>query len=196
MAILSTDDFSFEFRYRDYADSWLYYEICFQLRGEPILNDSVIKRTGLYWQDRRDGTIIVKEWKQDGLIPVLKKALNGREACCWKPSELNLILGMYPDCFFPDFYNKARVTYLDPKMQAEYDAQEKEKIEKGILPDYILFMLMIDTHAFSGGETFSGQGLSLSVICHRNELEPFLKSLESEYQEFCARFNILLFGEK
>ncbi|MDO5646599.1 hypothetical protein [Paracoccus sp. (in: a-proteobacteria)] len=44
MAILIDDDLSLEIKYRELEDDWVYYDIWLRWRGEPVINDAILKR--------------------------------------------------------------------------------------------------------------------------------------------------------
>ncbi len=179
MALLNSDDLSFDFRYTDFIDDWVEYQFFFRWRGESIVRDEVLKS----WSGKLKGAFFANEYESDGLIPLIKKVLDSDEADYWEALEPDITVAIYPNAFFPFLKTKRELIYESEEAKRIREEREELKREKGKLPnDMFTFIVFADAMNFKGSDAYYGQGISLNMCVYRYQLEEFLKELEFEYK--------------
>ena len=187
MALLNSDDLSFDFRYTDFIDDWVEYQFFFRWRGESIVRDEVLKS----WSGKLKGAFFANEYESDGLIPLIKKVLDSDEADYWEALEPDITVAIYPNAFFPFLETKRELIYESEEAKRIREEREELKREKGKLPDDMFtFIVFVDAMNFKGSDAYYGQGISLNMCVYRYQLEEFLKDLEFEYAEFKKSFKV------
>jgi len=68
MAVLEQGDLSLRVAYRGFQDGWIVYDITPRWRGQPILNDAILKRHNDYWGRRGVGAIRANEHRSCGFF--------------------------------------------------------------------------------------------------------------------------------
>lgn len=192
MAILKSDDLSFDFRYTEFDSAgWVKYQFYFRWRGDVIVNQDVLKKTNEYWANRREGAFLANEYETDGLIPLIKKVLQNDNADYWEALEPDIIVAIYPEQFFPFLSSHWKLIRESEEYKAKCAEREKLKQEKGQLPDdTYTFIAFVDAYNFENADCYYGQGLSLQLIVKRQELEKFVHDLELEFLEFKKQFKV------
>lgn len=190
MATLRNDELSLEIRYRSFEDSWVYYDIWFRWRDEPIINDALLKRSSKHWAKRAPGAIIAEEHRECGILPLLSHVLKTNEAEYWEPMEPDVLLAIYPRNSFPFLPSKWKLAYESQEFKARREARDVERA-KGPLPDDLLeVMLFVDMYNFEGCGAYSGTGFCFRLAPTRAALQDFYEALKSEYLAFREKWNI------
>lgn len=191
MAILHDGDLSLEIKYREFEFGWVYYDIWPRWRGEPILNDAILKRVNEHWAKRGVGAIKAYEHQECGILPLLRRVLDGNKADYWEATDPDILLAVYPDDAFPFLPSKWNVVYVAPEVQAARLARATERAKHGPLPDdYIELMLFVDVYNFEGATAYSGSGLCFKMITKRVVLQQFHDDLRREYLAFRDHWQI------
>lgn len=191
MAILQSNDLSFEFRYIGFEEGWIEYHFYFRWRGDVIINPDILERTGEYWGNRGEGAFLANEYEKDGLISLIKKVLAEDKADYWEAIEPDIILAIYPDEFFPFLPSHLRLIYESEEHKAKRAEREKLKQKQGkLLDDIYTVIAFVDAYNFKSAGMYYGQGLSLNLIVKRYELEKFLQDLETEFLDFKQQFRV------
>ncbi|OPY17500.1 MAG: hypothetical protein A4E74_01235 [Syntrophus sp. PtaB.Bin075] len=190
MARLSKGDATLEISYRDFFAGWVMYEINFLWRGENIVNEDILQRSELR-ENFSKGAMVASEDAECGLLPILRKVIETNQPDYWEPLEPDVILGIYPEDYFPFLESKWRLVRESEEHRRECEERALLKAEKGVLADdYITLIMFVDTYAFKGCDAYSGDGISLHLMVKRRELESFYDELKGEYLEFKKRFHV------
>lgn len=192
MAILKSGNLSFEIVFSDYDSAdWVQYQFYFRWDDEPLVRDDLLKKQGPYWGTRPKGAFLANEDEADGLIPLLRNALETGTADYWEPLEPDIIVAIYPGQYFPFLKHRWQVLRESEECAAEREEREKRKAEQPQQPDDLFsFIAMVDAYNFKEAEGYYGEGLSLHLVVERRELEKFVADLQQEYQEFCEKFGV------
>lgn len=191
MALLHDGDLSLEIRYREFEHGCVYYDIWLRWRGEPVINDAILKRANDHWAKRGVGAIKADEHRECGILPLLHRVLESTEADYWEPTEPDILLALYPSDGFPFMPSKWRVAYETPDVKATREAWERERSERGPLPtDYIELMLFIDMYNFEGARGYTGSGLCFRLTQTRAVMLVFYEELKREYLAFCEEWKV------
>ena len=184
MARLISGNLAFEFRFIEIdKNGWVQYEFAFLWEGEPLVNDRLLKRDGLYWLKRRVGSFKANERAADTLLPVLAEVLRTNEPNYWQPAEPNVVIAFYPEMAFP-FLQAAPTTVLSE------DRLRAKELYGGKLPDDPINMIVfVDTHNLRHGKPYSGEGLSLMLNPTREMLQLFYDDLSHEYEKFRQQYD-------
>ena len=189
MAILKSDDLSFDFRYTGFQWGWVKYQFYFLWKNEPIVNDAMLKKQGEYWGARPTGAFLANEHEEDYLLPVLKRVLETDKADYWEALEPDIIVALYPEDYFPFLPSHLKRIYRNEEEKAQHEEQIRLNKEKGKSPDDpYTFIAFVDAYNFKDSDMYYGQGLSLQMIVNRSDLEQFVIDLEKEYDDFKTRF--------
>lgn len=187
MAVLKKWDLSFEVVFRELDEClWVQYEIYFRWQGEPIFRDELLKRSPSGWVDRPKGALKANEHHGDSLIAVLEKVLDCNEFDYWQPIEPDIVVGFYPDAYFPFMPSHSKIIYEAEHVKTEALAREKQKRENGgKLPDDTITMVaMVDSYNFKDCVAYEGQGPAFIMTPSRENLEQFLSDLKAEWKLF------------
>lgn len=191
MTIMHDGDLSLEIRYREFEHGWVYYDIWLRWRGEPVLNDAVLKRVNEHWAKRGIGAIKACEHRECGILPLLRRVLEENRADYWEATDPDILLALYPDDMFPFLPSKWRLVYEGPEAKAKREAREQERAERGPLPDDFLEMLLfVDVYNFEGADAYSGSGLCFRLGPKRVELQTFYEDLRREYLAFREEWRV------
>jgi hypothetical protein len=190
VAKLTVDDLSLEVAYKEYT-GWVYYDIWFRWRGELMINDAILKRSHGSWAERSYGAIKACEHRECGFLPLLRGVLEKNEADYWEPLDPDIVVALYPDGGFPFLPPKWRTVWEKPEVKAAREAREKEREEKGPLPDDLIeLMVFVDTYNFEDGSAYCGDGICLRLTPTRAELTEFYGALRNEYLVFREKYGI------
>lgn len=181
MAKLQSDDLTLEIKFNSFEDEWVGYEIKFYWKGEIIINDSILKRTGEWWGKRNYGTFMANDFEKDHLIETIRKVLETNKPEYWEPIEPDVKIAIYPEMFFP--FLKSHWTLID-ETNGEIKQSDEEKQEESKHPnDLITIIIFIDSYNFKDSNSYSAEGISLHLIAERQDLEKFVTDLEMEYSK-------------
>ncbi len=193
MAVLQSENLSFDFRYTGFEDGWVQYQFFFLWKGEPVIRDEALKR----WSGRQESAFLANSDGRDGFLPFLKELLESDEAEYWEPIEPDIIVAIYPDRYFPFLKSHLTLIFESEDSRKESETRRALKKEKGKLPDdSYTFIALADAHNFRGANAYYGQGLSLQMIVTRQDLEAFADDLDREYAEFKKAFKVDEWGEE
>lgn len=187
MAILKNWDLSFEFIFRELDEClWVQYEIYFRWQGESIVRDDLLKRSPSGWAGRAEGSFRANEYDGDSFLPVLERVLETNQAEYWKPTEPDVIIGLYPDRYFPLIPSKNKIVYEAECVKGErIKREERKKENNGRLPDDTITMIvMIDSYNWQGCGAYEGQGPALILAPSRETMESFRDELQAEWKAF------------
>lgn len=191
MAMLKSDDLSFEFQFTGFQYGWVKYQFYFRWKGDTVIRHDVLKDCSEYWKDRPVGAFLANEIREDTLISFLKEVLEKDNPDYWEPMEPDIILAVYPGMYFPFMPSHMKLVYESDEVKAMRTAMEKERAEKGKLPDdAYTVIIFVDAYNMKEADAYYGQGLSLQMIVHRKDLEQFVADLEEEYLMFRKVFGV------
>lgn len=191
MATIYHGDLSLEIHYREFEFQSVYYDIWLRWRGEPVINDAILKRVNEHWAKRGIGAVKADEHYECGVLPLLQKVLENNEADYWEATDPDIILALYPNGAFPFLPSKWRLVYERADASEIRERRERELAATGPLPDdYIELMLFVDTYNFEGSKGYSGSGVCFRMVPTRAQLERFYESLKQEYLEFCEKWKV------
>lgn len=57
MAIIRQGNLSLDIHYREFEFQSVYYDIWLRWRGEPVINDAILKRVNEHWAKRGTGAV-------------------------------------------------------------------------------------------------------------------------------------------
>lgn len=197
MATLKSGELSFDFRYSGFECGWVQYQFYFLWKGKPVIRDDALKRRNDYWNSRSEGAFLANEDESDCFLPFLQKILASDKADYWEPIEPDIIVGIYPDDFFPFLKSHKTLVWESEESRQNRKAREQLKKEQGKLPDDLFTLIaFVDAYNLEGAETYYGEGLSLHMVVTRDELQSFADELEKEYSEFKLRFKVDEYRDK
>lgn len=180
MAKLQSNDLILEIKFNNFEDEWIEYEIKFYWKDDIIVNDSILKRTGDWWDKRSSGAFLANDFERDYLIETIRKVLKTNKPEYWEPLEPDAVIAIYPEMFFP--FLKSHWTLTEDNKEEE--PREKGIKEKGEQPDDLFTIItFIDSYNFKNSGAYSGEGISLHLIVERKDLEKFVIELETEYRD-------------
>jgi hypothetical protein len=178
MAILESDGLAFEFRYAGmHRMNGAWDEVSFEYgllwKGESMFNEKTMG-SGRFSGDSDDDY---------HLIHLLDHVLATGKADYWNDiGEPQHCVAIYPDDWFPFLPNRLKIVRIDNAYQAELDARERLKAEKGQLPDdHFTVIVHVDTYQFDKSEGYTTQGPALILNVYRHQLAAFRAELETEY---------------
>lgn len=193
MAILQSGDLSFDFRYTGFKHGWIQYQFFFLWKGEPIIRDEALKWRG----ERPQSAFLANADEKDEFLPFLKNLLETDEADYWEPIEPDIIVGIYPDAFFPFLKSHLTLIYESEDSKNKREERRRLKQEKGKLPDDLYtFISLVDAYNFKEADGYYGQGFSLQMLVTRHQLETFAENLDNEYNEFKKEFMVDEWNER
>lgn len=191
MAILHDGDLSLEIKHREFEFGWVYYDIWLRWRGDPVINDAILKRVNDHWAKRGVGAIKACEHQECGIVPLLRRVLETNEADYWEATDPDILLALYPDDVFPFLPSKWHVVYEAPEAKAKREARAHERSERGPLPDdYIELLLFVDVYNFEGATAYSGSGLCFRLGAKRADVQAFYEALRGEYLVFREEWKV------
>lgn len=186
MAKLSSDNLSIEIRFLELDQAnWIQYEILFQYKDQPMMQDKLLKRSKQSLGAFRANE--VPPGDSDGLINTLRKALQTGEMQYYTPIEPDFIFAVYPDMTFPFMGSRyIRIWTSEEEQRAEKQREEDRAAAGGKLPDdWFTVILMVDVYNFGDEFAYSGEGPAIIMMVKRIDLQKFLEDYEHEYKEFC-----------
>lgn len=191
MAILKSEDLSFSFEFSGLEYGWVQYQFAFLWKNQPIVKDSMLKKSSEYWKSRGKGAFLANDHEREGFLPFLKEILETDQADYWEPIEPDIIVAIYPDDYFP-FLKSHRVIISEREdVKLAREARQALKKQGKKLPDDLYtFICFVDAYNFKNADAYYGQGFSMHMIVSRKELEEFVNELEMEYQEFNLRHKV------
>lgn len=193
MAKLTYHDLTLEISFREFDDChWVQYDVRFLWKGEPMVNDKILKRSPSGWAKRGKSVLQASEFDGDSLLQVLKHVLEANEPKQWEPSEPDMLIAFYPEKVFPFLPTKWQSAYEAPHIKKERLARERaKKAAGGRLPDDpITIIAMADAYQWKECGAYYGSGLALVMTPRRKEVERFYKQLTKEYKAFERRERI------
>ncbi len=163
------------------VEEWLHYHVRFLFNGEPMINDSLLKRWGPYWGSRPPGTFLVNDHQGDSLIPKIQVALDTDQPVRWTPIEPDMSIAIRPGQLFSYLQDDWELVYMSEQAQQELETYEMTKGLFGKLPsDSFSVIAMIDAYNFGTTSAYYGQGLALILTVTRQQLQEFHDALKSE----------------
>ena len=191
MAILRDGDLSLEIRYREFEHGSVYYDIWLRWRGEPVINDAILKRVNDHWAKRGTGAVKAGEYEECGILPLLRKVLESNEADYWQATDPDILLALYPGGAFPFPPSNRRLVHERADAKEARKTREQERATRGPLPDdYIELMLFVDTYNFEGSTAYSGSGICFHMVPMRADLQGFYETLKQEYFKFREKWKM------
>src|SRR5437588_797668 len=147
-----------------------------------MINAARVKRSSDYWNSRRPGVFLARQYEKDYLIQIIEKVLETNQPECWEPYEPDVILAIYPETYFPFMKPHREVIWTSLKMKEEVERQEREKLERGKLPDDpVTIICFIDAYNFRNTKAYCESGIALHLTVERKDLELFCLELKKEY---------------
>ena len=175
MAKLQSDDLILDVKFSSFEDEWVTYEIKLYWKDEIIVNDSILKRAGEWWNRRKYGTFLANDYEKDYLIETVRKVLDTNKPECWEPMEPDAKIAIYPGRFFPFLKTSYNLFEEMEEIRIENEKQEKSQ------DDIFTIIAFIDSYSFKDSRSYSGDGISLHLIVERKDLEKFVTDLQIEY---------------
>jgi len=170
MAKLKSGHLTLGIKFNRLEEEWVAYEFSFLWKDNPIINDDIFK-TGRWWDKRRHGTFLANDYEKDYLIETIKNVLSTNKSDYWEPIEPDVKVAIYPDNYFP-FLKEKFVSVDDTDINKE---------------EWFTVMVFMDTYNFKDCISYSSEGVSLSLIVGRKDLEEFVTTLETEYNNFVKK---------
>lgn len=192
MAVIRDGDLSLDVRYVGFEAGWVSYNICPRWRGEPVLNDKILKRESSYWAARGVGAIRANEDLECGIVPLLRRVLERNEADYWEPLEPDILLALYPNEDFPFLPWKCRIAAVGREQQEASKACPSQDVRHDPHPDDLIeFILCVNVYNFAGAECYTGgSGVCFRLVPSRAELQIFYEELKREYLAFRETWKI------
>lgn len=193
MARLNDHDLTLEITFREFDDChWVQYDVRFLWKGEPMVDDKILKRSPSGWAKRGKSVLLANEYDRDSLLPVLKHVLEANEPKQWEPTEPDMLIAFYPEKVFPFLPTIWTQLNESPGLKKERLARERaRKAAGGKLPDDpITIIAMADAYQWKECDAYYGSGLALVMTPRRKEVERFYKQLAKEYKAFERRERI------
>jgi hypothetical protein len=188
MAVLQNGDLSLEIGYCSFEFGCVIYGISLRWRGEPVLNDAILKRGSKYWANRCVGAIRAESESECGILQLIRRVLETNKADFWESTDPDILLAVYPGSGFP----LLPVTRGDsPEKQAHVEVFERERREREPMPsDCWEMILFVDAYNFEGAKGYYGTGLCFSIASTREELQRFYMGLKREYELFRVHWRV------
>lgn len=197
MAILRNDDLSLEIRYKGFEAGWVEYEFFYRWQGESVINDAVLKRSNEYWGGRSPGAMLANEDRECGILPLLKRVLKTNKPDYWESLDPDVTIAIYPEQHFPFLESKWKLVSESDEVKQKRLEREKEKAEKGPLPDdSIDVILFFDVYNFKGASAYYGDGICFKMTVTRAQLTGFYEDLKQEYVQFKQKFAVDQFNKE
>ncbi|HAK88381.1 MAG TPA: hypothetical protein DHV16_05550 [Nitrospiraceae bacterium] len=197
MAILKQEDLSLEIRYKGFQDGWVEYEFFYCWQGESVINDAILKRSNEYWGSRSPGAMLANEHRECGILPLLKKVLQINQPDYWESLDPDVTIAIYPEQHFPFLESKWKVVLEKDEVKQKRIEREKEKTEKGLLPDdYIDIILFFDVYNFKGASAYYGDGICFKMTVTRAQLTRFYEDFKKEYIHFKQKYAVDEFNKE
>jgi hypothetical protein len=185
MAKITVEDLSLEIAYTFFEDGWVYYDIWYRWRDEPIINDAILKRHNDHWAKRGKGAIKACEHRGCEILPLIRDVLKTNKSDYWEATDPDVLLALYTGDTFPFLPSKWTLIYEKPETKAKREAQETERAASGPLPgDYIEIILSVDAYTFAGSTAYYGDGICFRLTVTREMLDAFYEDLKIEYIAF------------
>lgn len=191
MAKLTYKSLSLEIKYVGFKAGDVQYEIAFLWEGESMINDALLKRNTSYWSSRSKGAFLANEFEKDSLIETIEKVLESNESDYWEPCDPDVTIAIYPEMFFPFLKSHYEIAWMSEKAKRAREEYEREKMEKGRLPDDPFTVIaFVDAYNFRNSTAYCGSGIALNMIVERKDVETFCSDLKKEYAEFKEKFKV------
>lgn len=190
MAKLTCHELTLEVRYRELDPYlWVQYDLLFLWKGEPMVEDALLKRSPAGWAGRGKGVLQANEFDGDSLLPALKEVIETNVAGRWEPTEPDVLFAFYPDQVFPFLPSKGRTGWEAPHIKKQRLARERaKKAAGGRLPDDpFTIIAFADAYQWKESDAYAGNGLALVMTARRKDVERFYRQLAREYQAFVRR---------
>jgi hypothetical protein len=101
MATLFAGELSLEIAHREFTYGWVHYDICLRWRGQPLLDDAMLRRDGEIRARRGEGAIDAGEIGECGALPLLRSVLETNQPRYWEPMDPDIVLAVYTKDHFP-----------------------------------------------------------------------------------------------
>ena len=188
MAVLTIDHLSLEIAYPDFEYGWVYYDIWLRWRGEPVINDAILKRRNEHWAKRGVGAIKACESGGCGILPLLRESLETNTSGYWEGTDPDVLFAVYMNDGFPFLPSKRIVIYESPEMKAMREERSARRAKYGPLPDdYVELILFVDAYTFEGADAYYDNGVCFRMSPQRAQLTKFYEDLRAEYVAFKDR---------
>lgn len=185
MAKLSAESLTLEINFTGFKAGDVQYEIGFLFEGESMINDGLLKRRSDYWSSRKPGFFLANDYEKDCLIETIEKVLETNQPEYWEPFDPDVVIAIYPEMRFPFMKSHHELIWMSLKMKKRVERREREKLEKGKLPDDpITLICFIDAYNFRNTTAYYGSGIALHLTVERKDLEAFCLELKKEYAHF------------
>lgn len=187
MAVIQNGDLSLEIGYRDFEFGCVTYDVTLRWRGEPVLNDAILKRSTEYWANRGIGSIKCDSDSECGVLPLLQRVLETNKGDFWEPDDPDIRLIIHPGSAFSFLETGARVQAATPEENAHIEVFERERRERKPTPgDCWEVIVFIDAYNFVGSRGYYGTGPCFCLAATREDLQRFYTDLQQEYRLFRA----------
>jgi len=184
MAVLQNGDLTLEIAYRSFEYFGVEYDITLRWRGEPVLNDAILKRDGEYWANRGIGAIRADACCECAVLPLLRRVLETNKAVSWESDDPDIRLIIRPGCDFSFLAIGTRDEAESPEEKAHIEAFERERRERKPMPgDSWQIAVFVDAYTFEGSQGYYGSGLCFCLATTREEMQHFYAALKQEYQQ-------------
>lgn len=185
MAVLSFENLSLEIAYREFVGGWVNYDIWLRWRGEPVINDAILKRHGEFWEKRGVGAISACADGECGVLPLLRRVIETQKSDYWEPIDPDILLAVYVDGSFPFLPSKWVLINESPQQKAEQEERDAAREKTGLLPDdWVEIILFADLYNFSGADAYDGDGICFRLTPTYATLQDFYRELRAEYVAF------------
>lgn len=180
MAYLRSLNWALEIRYFPHPHDVhsLRYEVFFRYKGEPIIQNELLKFSPKIWEDRTPGAFLAHENDGCSLVPTLAAVLKSNQPAIWRPSDPDMTIAFYPGQVFP---------YLELEPEASM-----EKILSKDAPFTVI--TVIDGYNFGNEFAHHGFGPALVMIVKRPVLQEFFDALRAELDAFIEEYGPMGFS--
>lgn len=192
MAVLAIDEYSLEISYHDFSGGWISYDMLACWNGEPILNESLLKRESGFRVGRGKGVIRANEHRSCGVLNLLTVVLRDKKSDIWEATDPDVTLTVRMPGHSPFSSGLWQLAWEAPHIKTSRLAREAARAEAGgILPDdHVELSLHIDTYNFRGANAYGGDGPCFRYTPTWAQLHDFRDALRNEYRSFAARHDI------
>jgi hypothetical protein len=204
MATISARGFSVTVEFTERGKDWVGYYIHLMRENTPILNPRIYRNYPARDRSRLRGS--GADASGESLIPLLEWGLKHNKAVCWKPTDPDVAIAIYPDDSFPleparpvvvveekfeeVFSYPGRTlapnevgVWLSEEAKAKKAAYEAEKVRRGGKhPNDPCCVIVKINSAVFGPDVYSSTGPALILGSQRREVERFVRDLKREYR--------------
>lgn len=179
MAKLSSHELCLDFRITEYDYGHVLYEIKFLFKGESIIRDQVLRRTGGVWLRRSRYAFFADSYEIDGMAELISCALDTNGPVNWRPDDPDIEVAILPGNSFP-FWG-GDIPSFKSVMDPMGDPPPGDKAKASESPDDTFqIVVAVDSNQFDKDDCYMGEGLALFMQTTRAALKQFKQELEDE----------------